>query len=177
MHRRYLSCTISRCAEFPHPFDPPKSQSPFPRRHPTGPGFSNPAAKRKKKNFLPYDSFKLKAIAKHRFQDVDPPDPESIPAREREISEKSSRIVNATPYKLLRDMIFSETIVEGSKGSRGLKDMLERHEARAMLNVQRPTELADLGLYDEENQGGVSFAPGTFIEARRFVFTFKKRNT
>ena len=80
-------------------------------------------------------------------------------------------MAQATSYKLLRDVAFSKTIVEGAKGDRVLKSMVERAEARAMvLNEPKTTEIPFLGLSDEVFQD-VSFAPGTFIEARRFVFT------
>ena len=82
---------------------------------------------------------------------------------------------NATTYKLLKQTNL-ETTTSGAKDSKGgqdLKAMLERHEARAMmLNGTKTSDTADLGLADEVYQG-VSFAPGTFIEARRSVFILR----
>jgi hypothetical protein len=86
-------------------------------------------------------------------------------------------MANEATYKLLRNSGSPETVLEGAKDSRGgrdLKAMLERHEARAMmLNETKTLDTSDLGLSEDEYQG-VSFTPGTFVEARRFVSTSKK---
>lgn len=70
-------------------------------------------------------------------------------------------------------MAFSETIVEGARGSRVLEGVMERAQARAMtMNETKSSDTPFLGLSDDVFQD-MSFAPGTFIEARRFVFTLK----
>ena len=169
MHRRYLSCTVSRCAELPPSFNFSKPKYPTPNNRPN---LFKPSDRKKRKEPQRHDSFKLDAISNDRFlENVKPLTSERKPARERGISEKSFRMAQATSYKLLRDVAFSKTIVEGAKGDRVLKSMVERAEARAMvLNEPKTTEIPFLGLSDEVFQD-VSFAPGTFIEARRFVFT------
>jgi hypothetical protein len=94
------------------------------------------------------------------------------PARERRIGKKTLKIAQNTSYKMLRDVAFSNTIIEGDRGTRVLKGIVERHEARTMMNDQKTFEAPNLGLSDEAFQD-VSFAPGTFIEARRSVFHLK----
>ena len=159
MHRRYLSCTVSRCAELP-----PSSKT-YKKIHPP---FIKPVTRNKKKEPQRFDS-----ISNHRLQDANPPDTERKPAREREISKNSFKIAQATSYKLLRDVAFSETVVEGARGGRVLNSMVERAQARAMvLNEPKTSDTPYLGLSDDVFQD-VSFAPGTFIEARRFVVTLK----
>ena len=67
-------------------------------------------------------------------------------------------------------MAFSENLVEGG-GVRVLtqRSTVERSKARAMvLNEPKASDTPFLGLSDEVSQD-VSFAPGTFIEGRRFI--------
>ena len=82
------------------------------------------------------------------------------------------KIAQSTSYKLLRDVAFSKTVVEGDRGTRALKGIIERHEARAMMSDQKSFDAPNLELSDEEFQD-VSFAPGTFVEARRSVCHLK----
>ena len=166
MHRRYLSRTISRRAEFPPSLNSSKPNHPSPNSDPDS---HKPIDKKKRKEPQLYDAFKLEVISNHRFQNVDPPPSERNPARQRVVSRKTLKIAQATSYKLLRDVAFSETLVEGAKGGRVLQSMVERAQARAMvLNEPKMSDAPYLGLSDEVLQD-VSFAPGTFIEARRFV--------
>ena len=172
MHRRYLSCSLSRCAELPRsPSNRAPSQNIDPIVEPTPPK----APVRKKK--APQHAFKLNAVSKHRFQDIKSLSPDGKPARARKLPVNFFPTANASAYKLLRKAAASGSVSEGAKDARSgqnLKAMLERHEARAMmLNVPKTSDNADLGLSDEVYQG-VSFAPGTFIEARRFVFILRK---
>jgi hypothetical protein len=170
MHRRYLSCSVSRCAQLP------RSSIHSESKHPSScqPTPTKTPIRKKKKPPQLAEPFKLKPISRHRFQDLLPPAPDRKPARKIKLPVDFFPTANATSYKLLRDSVSSDKIIEGAKDSRGgqdLKAMLERHEARAMmLNEQKTSDIADLGLSDEIYQG-VSFAPGTFIEARRFVST------
>lgn len=165
MHRRYLSCTISRCAELPASTNSSKT---FRKLHPT---YIKPVARNKDKKPQRFEKPQL-FDSNHRLQNVNPPDPESKPTREREISKNSFKIAQATSYKLLRDVAFSETVVEGARGGQVLTSMVERAQARAMvLNEPKTSDTPYLGLSDDVFQD-VSFAPGTFVEARRFVFTF-----
>jgi hypothetical protein len=118
------------------------------------------------------DAFRRNAIDNHQLQYEKPLDPERNPAREKKISRKTLKIAQTTSYKLLRDVAFSETIVEGNRGTRALKGIVERHEARAMMNDQKSFDIPNLGMADEELLD-VSFAPGSFVEARRSVFHLK----
>ena len=162
MHRRYLFCSVSRCTALPRSF---KSNSP-PPRHPTPP---KTVTRKKKKELKVNEPFKLRPIANHQFRDVKPLAPERKPARKSKLPENFFPTARATSYKLLRNSLSPEKIT-----GQGLKAMLERHEARAMiLNQPKTSDPLDLGLSDEAYQG-VSFAPGTFIEARRSVSTSNK---
>ena len=175
MHRRYLSCTVSRCAELPLSLNPSKRKHPSPVNRPNLEKFKNiKPDPRKKKDPKRFDNFKLDVLSDNQIQgDAERLASERRPARERKISKQSLKIAQATSYKLLRDVAFSETIVEGARGDRVLRSMVERAEARAMVQTESKTsETPVLGLPDEVFQH-VSFAPGTFIEARRFVFSLK----
>lgn len=175
MHRRYLSCTVSRCAELPPAYNSSKTKYPSPIGRPSSE--FKPYAKKRRIGSQRLDSFKFDVISNHRLRE----DAEDVnrrlsserkPARGREIDKKSYRIAETTSYKLLRDMAFSETVVEGARGDRVLKSMVERAEARAMvMNEPKTSDTPFLGLADEVPQD-VSFTPGTFIEARRSVFFF-----
>jgi hypothetical protein len=171
MHRRYLTCTVSRCAELPPSRNSSKSKYPSPINRPSLEFKPKARPEKKKKGPKRFDSFRFDVISNRQFRvDVDRLASERKPARERKISRESLRVAEGTSYKLLRDVAFSETVIEGPKGGKILKSMVERAEARAMvLNQPRTSEIPLLGLSDEVFQD-VSFAPGTFIEARRYVF-------
>lgn len=179
MHRRYLSCSVSRCAELPRSFDPSERKSPSPNsRPPFKPTPPKATPEKRRKDRQPHEhSFKLNAVSKHRFQHVKSLSPDRNPTRTRGIPANFFPTANATSYKLLRKAVTAGTVTEGPKDSRGgreLKTLLERHEARAMmLDVPKTSDTADLGLSDEVYQG-VSYAPGTFIEARRLVYILGK---
>jgi hypothetical protein len=94
------------------------------------------------------------------------------PVREKELSTELFRVAHNTSYKLLRDMAFSKTVVEGAEGGRILKAMVEHHQARAVATSEpKISDTEDFAFSDDAFQGE-SFAPGTFVESRRFVFTF-----
>ena len=163
MQRRYLSCTVSRCAELPPSFSSSN------RKHTSASSLFKPKPKGKKKDPKHFDAFKLEVSNLLTPQNVKP-SALARPAREKNISRRDFNIAERTSYKLLRDVAFSESVVDGDRGGRILKSMVERAEARAMvLNEPKILAVPFLELSEEPSQD-VSFTPGTLIEARRFAF-------
>ena len=166
MQRRYLSCTVSRCAELPPSFNSSNGKN----RAPASPsGFFKPKSKEKSREPRRYDAFKLD-VSNQRFRKNAKPKATAGTPWERKISRDSFRIAEATSYKLLRDVASLDTVVEGARGGRILKSMVERAQAKAMvMNEPKIPGIPFLELSEDAFQD-LSFTPGTFIETRRFAF-------
>ena len=173
MHRRYLSCSIPRCASLPRSPNSSEIRS-LSTNSPTATQFypsRQPSKKKKKVLVTEQDRFlRLNALPTHRYENLKPIPSDRRPVKERKLPDNYFPIVNATSYKLLKKAAFpSKSHVIKEPSPQDLKAMLEKHEARAMmLNAQKTPDPSDLGLSDEPSHD-MSFAPGTFVEARRFV--------